>query len=366
VTVIAVLGAGAGGCSAAVELTSAGHTVRLWNRREATLAPYRFAGGVQATGVLGEEFIPLPLLTTSLSEALAGADVAVVCLPALAHEALADDLAELGCRTPLVLNPGHTLGAVHFAARFRRHGIARPPIAELSTLTYVARTGDGPTVRITATARRVRAAALGIDRAAIDFATILWPACQVESDVLATGLANVNLVLHPPAAVLGAAWVEATGGRFAYYAEGTTPAVASVMSALDNERLALAAAFGHHLDPLEQEMLAIGTVDEVPNLADAEERLRVAVSTGRANASIMAPGSLEHRYYREDFAFGLVPFLSLTQIAGTVAPVAGALLGLADCVLHGAPTRDGLSLAVLGLEAPDAHSLAELVTNGGI
>ncbi|MFW0152483.1 NAD/NADP octopine/nopaline dehydrogenase family protein [Mycobacterium sp. smrl_JER01] len=242
-TTVAVLGAGAGGLSAAVELTAAGHCVRLWNRREATLAPYCAAGGVYVNGVLGDGFTPLPVLTTSLSEALSGTDVAVVCLPALAHRALADDLADLGCRTPLVLNPGHMLGAVHMASRFARRRIARPPIAELSTLTYVARTGPKASVGITGTARRVRASALGIDSAALEIAADLWPACQLEKDVLATGLANVNLVLHPPTAVMAAAWVEATGGEFAYYADATTPAVAAVMSALDNERLCLAEAW---------------------------------------------------------------------------------------------------------------------------
>jgi opine dehydrogenase len=366
VTTVAVLGAGAGGLSAAVELTAAGHQIRLWNRREATLAPFRDAGGVLASGVLGDGFTALPVLTTSLAEALGGADVAVVCLPALAHRELADDLASLGCRIPLILNPGHTLGAVHVASRFARQRIARPPIAELSTLTYVARVGHGPTVRITATARRVRAAALGIDRGALEFATDLWPSCQIERDVFATGLANVNLVLHPPAAVLAMAWVEATHGQFAYYADATTPAVAAVMATLDSERLSLAETFGHHLDPLAEEMLAIGTVDVVPDVGSIEQRLQVAVSTGRANAAIMAPSSLEHRYYREDFAFGVVPLLELARVAGTHAPVAEALLRLVDCAMHGAPTQDGLTLNSLGLDAGDADELVDLVTNGAI
>lgn len=365
-TTVAILGGGAGGMSAAVELTAAGHRVRLWNRREPTLAPYRGAGGVVASGVLGEGFTGLPTLTTSLSEALGGADVAVVCLPALAHRALADDLAALGCRTPLILNPGHTLGAVHFASRFALQRIPRPPIAELSTLTYVARIVDGGCVRITGTARRVRAAALGIDCSALDFATELWPACQPERDVFATGLSNVNLVLHPPAAILAAAWVEATGGQFAYYADATTPAVAAVMSALDDERLRLASAFGHRLDSLADEMLAIGTVDAVPGHGTAAERLQVAVSTGRANASIMAPGSLEHRYYREDFGFAVAPFLALARVAGTGAPIAESLMRLADCAMDGVPSRDGLHLTGLGLDGDDADELVALVTNGAI
>lgn len=365
-TTVAVLGAGAGGLSAAVELTGGGHAVRVWNRRESTLAAYRQAGGVDASGVLGDGFTELPVMTTSLGEVLDGADVAVVCLPALGHRALADELATLKSRTPLVLNPGHTLGAAHFASRFARLGVERPSIVELSTLTYVARTGAGATVRITGTARRVRAAVLGVDDAALAFATGLWPACKPQSDVFATGLSNVNMVLHPPAAVLAAAWVEATGGEFAYYADATTPAVAAVMADLDNERLNVASAYGHTLDPLMMEMLAIGTVDALPADGTIDEQLRVAVSTGRANASITAPASLRHRYYREDFGFAVVPLIELAAVAGVDVPVARALLTLADCALRGEPTRTGLRLPDIGLETDSVEELRGLVRSGAL
>jgi opine dehydrogenase len=361
-TRVAILGAGAGGCSAAVELTSAGHTVHLWNRSERTLAPHLELGGVQVTGVLGDGFTAVDLVTTDLAAALTGADVAVVCLPALAHETLADDLATLGSSVPLVLNPGHTLGALHFASRFADSSM--PSIAELSTLTYVARKDADGVVTITGRARMVRAAALGRDTSALNFALALWPSARAQPDVLATSLANINLVLHPPAAVLAAAWVEATGGNFGYYSEATSPSVASVMLALDDERRAVALAYGHVLEPLIDEMLAIGTVDEIPSSDDPVEVLRIAVATGKANAAIRAPSSLEHRYYREDFSYGIVPFLDLARVANINVPVATALLTLVDVALGGAARRDGLTLSRLGISATDPRALLSSVTNG--
>ena len=49
---------------------------------------------------------------------------------------------------PVVLNPGHTGGALEFAETFSRSGRAAPPVVEFSTLTYVARKyrPDGVTV----------------------------------------------------------------------------------------------------------------------------------------------------------------------------------------------------------------------------
>jgi opine dehydrogenase len=340
---VAILGAGAGGAAAAVDLTARGHSVSLWNRSPKTLDPFRTAGGVHHEGVLGDGFTPLARITPDLGEALDGVQVALVCLPSLAHDAVADALLAAGAEVPVVLNPGHTGGALHIAERM---GPAAPPLAELSTLTYVARKPQGDRVRVTAAAGRVRAACLPGGEAALDHACELYPVAVRERDVIATGLANVNLVLHPPAAVLGAAWVEATGGDFRFYAEATTPAVARVIAALDEERLMVAEAFGHRLDPLLDEMAAIGTVDAG---AVARGDLRAAIAEGEANRRIMAPESLAHRYYTEDFGYGLLPFCFLAEVAGVHVSTARSLLALADTFVPDGVVARGLTARRLGL-----------------
>jgi opine dehydrogenase len=67
--------------------------------------------------------------------------------------------------------------------------------------------------------------------------------------VLEADLANLNAILHPPGMVCNAGWIEATGGKFGFYAEGSGPAVARVMDAIDAERLALARALGARAIP---------------------------------------------------------------------------------------------------------------------
>ena len=127
--------------------------------------------------MLGDGFVALPAITTEIERALDGADVAMVCLPALAHEAAFAELARAGVEVPVVLNPGHTCGALHAATRF---GGA---VAELSTLTYVARRGDDG-VNVTGLAKRVRAAALPGGREALDAALSLYPCAVAERDSL--------------------------------------------------------------------------------------------------------------------------------------------------------------------------------------
>ena len=69
-------------------------------------------------------------------------------------------LASAGAKAPVVLNPGHTGGALEFRQTFRALGVEPPPIAEFSTLTYVARKHTPGRVTITGSAKSVRLAAL--------------------------------------------------------------------------------------------------------------------------------------------------------------------------------------------------------------
>ena len=355
---VAVIGAGAGGAAAVTELSLAGHEVRWWNRTDATIAPFRAAGGVQYEGVLGAGFARPATFARDLSAALDGADMAMVCLPSLAHESVASALADVGVACPVLLNPGHTGGALHVAEIFRARRMQEPPLVEFSTLTYVARKPSPEAVRITGAAGRVWAACLPGGEEALELASTLYRAAARAPDVLASSLANVNLVLHTPGAILAAAWVEATAGEFRFYVDAMTPGVARSIEALDRERLAVAAAFGHELPPLVQEMSAIGTAGATEAAAGD---LRGAIASGEANRTIKAPDSLAHRYYAEDFGYGLVPMIELARIAGVRARYAEALVEVAS-VLRGEDLRvTGLTAERLGIAGLDRAGLLQRV-----
>lgn len=360
-TAVCVIGAGAGGAAAVVELTQAGHEVRWWNRTLATIEPFLAAGGVRYEGVLGDGFTSPSLIATDLGVALDSADVAMICLPSLAHEPVAEALADAGISCPLVLNPGHTGGALHVAEIFRRRRLEPPPLVELSTLTYVARKPAPDSVWVTGAAAHVHAACLPGGEEALSLLRSLYPAADPAPDVLATSLANVNLVLHTPGAVLGAAWVEATGGDFRFYVDAMTPGVVRVIEALDDERRAVAAALGHDLPPLADEMAAIGTAVAADAAAGDT---RAAISGGEANRAIRAPGSLEHRYYVEDFGFGLVPMLELARIAGVEAPLGSGLVDVASALLGRDLAVEGLTAERLGIAGLDRDGLLERVRTG--
>ena len=348
--------------SAAVDLTLRGHEVYLWNRSQATLDPLRAAKGIKYEGVLGEGMIEIAGMDHDLAGTLSAADAVVVTLPALAHEHVAEGLAGLECMLPVILNPGHTGGALHWRTIFKRCDAALPPIAELSTLTYVARKQTPESVTITGVAGRVHSACLPGHEQALTLASELWVSPAPARDVIATGLANVNMVLHPPGAVLAAAWVEATQGDFLFYVDAVTPGVARVIELLDAERLAVARAFGHALPSLIEEMAAVGTVGAAHARAGD---VGSAIAQGEANARIRAPGSLSHRYYREDFSYGLVPLIALARMSGIEAAIAPALLLIGEAATGERLTAQGLTADRLGIESLDREGLLNLVRGRG-
>jgi opine dehydrogenase len=339
------------------ELTIAGHAVRWWNRTDATIAPFRDAGGVRYEGVLGEGFARPAAFAEALGDALDGANLAMVCLPSLAHHAVAHALADAAVTCPVVLNPGHTGGALHVAEIFRTRNLVAPALVEFSTLTYVARKPAPDAVRITCAAARVWAACLPGGEDALTLARSIYPSATPLRDVIGSSLANVNLVLHTPGAILSAAWVEATGGDFRFYVDAMTPGVVRSIEALDRERLVVASAFGHELPPLGEEMAAIGT-------AIATADLRGAIAGGEANKTIKAPESLAHRYYTEDFGYGLVPLLELARIGGVEAPYANALVTVASVLRDEDVRVTGLTAERLGVAGLDRDGLLARV--GGV
>lgn len=359
---VTVIGAGAGGAAAAVELTQRGHDVALWGRSAQTVEPFRQAGGIEHEGMLGEGLTKPALITSDVRRALRECEAIVCTVPTFSHTAVARMLAEnaVSPEIPVILNPGHTGGALEFSAVYRRMSQTVPPIAELATLSYVARKYQRQRVTVSGKAKQVKTASLPGGTHALQVAQVLFACAHPVRDVLAADLSNVNMVLHPPGAVLGASWIEATRGDFAFYVDGMTPGVVRVMRALDDERLAVAHAFGHTLPGLISEMQQIGTVE--PDIGNTED-FGAAIAGGTANRRIRAPDSLAHRYYLEDFGHGLLPFMAFAAIAGISVPVASALFDLAETLVGTSYRANGRTAESMGIAGLDREALIARVRN---
>jgi opine dehydrogenase len=129
------------------------------------------------------------------------------------------------------------------------------------------------------------------------------------------------------------------------------------MKELDDERRRVGTAFGHDLLSVVDEMKRVGSVNET---ADSNDFV-ACISGGEANKKIKGPNSLGHRYYREDFGHGLVPFLALAKIAGVEAPIASSLLQLGNMVCGVDFERGGRTAKAMGIEGLSKSELLRKV-----
>jgi opine dehydrogenase len=361
---VAILGAGNGGCAAACDLGRGGAEVRLFARREESLAPLRAQGGVLARGI-HDGLVPVPVMTTDLAEAVSGADLVMLVVPSMAHGIYARALAPLlAPGQPVFVNPGHTGGGLHFAHELKAAGYqGEMKTCETVTLTYICRmTGPGE-VDIFSTTKNLKFAAFPGRHADELYAAIrpLYPEIVPASSVLETAFGNINAVFHPPGMLMNAGWIEDTGGDFLFYREGITPAVGRVAAAVDTERMAAAAALGVPVRSFLHGFHQAGLTTEAAMKSGDIAR---ACRESEPNKSIKSPPSLDHRYIHEDVGYGLVPFRALAALAGVETPTIDALIHLATEMMDVAYLESGLTLARMGLGALAPGDLDRFVMEG--
>jgi glycerol-3-phosphate dehydrogenase (NAD(P)+) len=129
---LAVLGAGSWGATLASHLTAAGHTVSLWSHRAEELDALLAAG--HPPGVPELRLPPLGAVTSDLAAAVAGADAAVVVVPAQAVAALCARLAAAGAaRLPIILaSKGIDLATLRPLSTVVEEALPAAPVAVVS------------------------------------------------------------------------------------------------------------------------------------------------------------------------------------------------------------------------------------------
>lgn len=362
---IAVLGAGNGGCAAAADLALRGYEVRLYTRSRQTLDPIRQRGGIEFVEAGKEQFATPSLLTTTISEAVNGAELIVVAAPSVAHEFLGRELAGLlSDKQILLLNPGHTGGSLHMARVLRESGFeARIRLCETVTLTYICRLVGPARVEVYRRTRHLRCAAFPgqASEELVGEIAKIYPNVVPAKNVMETGLANINAVMHPAGMVGNAGWIEKTAGDFYFYREGISPAIANVIGAVDRERLRIVERLG--LPPLSfvEIFFQAGLTSQS---AHASGSVFQATQESAPNRTIKSPPRLDHRYLNEDVGHGLVPMAEIGRLCGVQTPVIDALITLAS-EMNGTPYREeGLTLAKMGLSKVTLREFAEILHEG--
>jgi len=359
--IFAVLGAGHGGKAMAADLAVRGFQVRLFNRTYERVDMIKRRGGIELETEQGERlFGPIQTVTSDISEALDGADVIMVVVPATAHRNMATLCTpHLRDGQIVVLNPGRTCGAMEFRQVLRERGCkAKVVVAEAQTFIFASRSMGPVQAKIFRTKNAVPLAALpATDTPKVLTALRLaYPQFIPAKNVLHTSLDNMGAVFHPALTILNSARIEDTGGNFEFYHEGVTPTVARVLEVVDRERVTVAAALGIRtitaLEWLQQAYAATG------------ENLYEAIRANPGYSGVKAPRSLAHRYIFEDVPMSLVPIASLGEQFGVSTRAIDALINLASILHRTDYRRRGRTLDKLGLEGLSVSEITQYVEEG--
>ncbi len=356
---IAILGAGNAGRALSGDLARRGAPVALWNRTAAHVIGVEARGGIEVEGDR-EGFGPIEVVTDDVEVALDSAELVMVCVPAFAHSDVAGACApHLRDGQIVVLNPGRTFGALAFLLGLREHGCsADVAVAEAATFVMAARTTGPAQSRIARVKHVVPIAAVPAEKTGQVVAALTpwYPQFTSAANALETSFGNVGAVIHPAITLLNAARIETEQGRFEFYIDGISPAVAQVLAAVDRERLAVANLLGVEVMSLETWLTtaygAAGT-----DLLDA-------IHANVGYRGITAPATLEHRYILEDVPMSLVPIASAGLAFGLKTRAVEAMILVAG-LIHGTNYwRRGRTLESLGLDGLSPGEIRDVIEKG--
>lgn len=337
-------------------LLDEGYKVALWNRPdEEPFEELCRAGSLSVHGALEGRFTP-DLLTTSMEEAISDTPLVLVAVPAHAHRIVMQQMAPLlqpgQC---VVLNPGRTGGVWEARKILSDAGKGNDILlAETQTIVYTCRKISSVDVLLIQFKQGVPLASEqpGDQQKIWD---VLPPCisekCTPALSVLHTGLGNVGMILHAAPTIFNIGWIESPKARFRYYYEGITPSVAEFLERMDDERLAVAKAYGVELPRVSEWMKATYC------LPNENTGLHAMIQANHSYAEIDAPTSLEHRYLYEDVATGLVPVDELGRLVGCATPHIDLVIELASSILKVDFHATGRNLETMGLSSLSADQI---------
>lgn len=354
---VAILGTGAIGLATATLVAANDHLPCLWSPSGAGTQALGPVAALTATGAhFGNALVSV---ATRIEVALAGADAVLIAVDAGGHAAVMEAAAPfLQPGQTVIVGAAHSMSAVHLSALLAARGV-RLPIVSWNTAAATAHKTGPASVDIRTVRPRIEAAVMPADLAEQGFATCraLLPASfEPRPDALAIALlSNSNPVFHVPVCLFNITRI-AQGETWAPYAQ-TTPQVGALMEALDAERLAIAAAYGHVIHSVNTHFHRSFRIPE----ASMGEMCATLAASGRGPKG---PTRLDHRYFTQDIPYGLAFAEMLAWRAGVAAPVHQAMIALADVALRRDHRAANTLMAPLGLYSLDPAQILLLARDG--
>jgi opine dehydrogenase len=358
---VAIIGAGSGGVYLAAELGTLGCPLRLTDRDDTRLAPIRDRGGLD---VDPGGFAAIARVTTDLLKAVDGAGVIAVCTGGTYQESVATALAPLLANGQIILLiQGNTGGALAFRRALQAAGCtASVDIAEMDNYPYSCWRPTPTAIRPIVRKKFLQIATCPGNRIGPVFARLhpLFPHAVAAPSTIWTGFTNANAMLHVANCVANAGRID-TAEPYKFYAEGVTTSVARLYSAINAERMAVAAALGAQVPSLEDWFWRTYAVrgKTLPETC----QLLTTNSDGPYQAT-GTPTSWDHKYITEDVPVGLMPMQALGEAAGVPTPNIDAIIKLAQTLAGNDFVESQRTLDRMGLAGLDTAGIIRRATEG--
>ncbi len=349
---IAIVGSGNGAVTAALDMISKGHEVKLYCRNQSI---HKFdkafeRGGFDFINEGDKTFVKFTDISDDMSYVLKDTEVIQMIIPSSFIEHYAKTMAPLINNDQLILfNIAAAMGSIRFINVLeKKHIETMPKFAELNTLTYGTRVDyDKAEVNLSLNVQKVHFSTYDKSYLTESFKTIkeLYPYIVKEESLWKTNLENGNPEVHPGPTLLNVGRID-YADEFALYKEGITPHTVKLLHAVELERLSLGRKLGFELNTAKGARIERGYLSN----DDEDEPLNKLFNTSPVFSQINGPNEVENRYLTEDIAYGLVLWSSLGKVIGVPTPNIDAIIVIASTILERDFYTEGLTVESLGLE----------------
>lgn len=345
----------------AADLALAGHEIRLAElpALAENIAAVQALGGIQLTGVApmggSPGFARLALVTTNILEAVKGASVVMVVVPAYGHEAFMRELIDIVQTDQTVVFHSSYFSSLIFGKMLSEAGRAGEVLfGETASLLYLAHLRGAGKVWIKAGKRRMPFAAFPASRTeeALKRINPIYPQLTPAKNVFDTSLNEAGVLVHPITTLLNLSRIELNGPYRSHYYD-LTPGIGKIMDAVDAERQTVQSALG--LPPMSLPAM----IHDFFNVSgkNCYEAIIACPNYSRQTT----PDSLEHRYVSEDVPFGLVPMAMIGEQMGLNMATTRSIIQLASSASGRDFWNEGRSLERMGLSGMDSAEMVHYV-----
>lgn len=357
------------GFAVAADLAMAGHSVRLaaWPGAEASLEPARRRGGLELAGdpkqsVSGRLGLARPALKDTAKAALDGAEFVFLDMLAPEFETRFATIVEH-------LRPGQIVHvnlhgywpALRLAPMLKAAGLSDVTLTDCPAPTIAAHHADG-VVTLQWLRRKLPVATFPAnrrDQALARFAQ-LHPSILPARNVLETGFAGLNMMIHAAMAILNIGWfdrAEAAKEAVYFYRAGNTPHTGKMAEAQDTERPAVCKAFDVAYTPLTHYLRDYYDAEGT----NVHEQVR---NCAYYQALTPYPTDVWKRWMATDVGNAHVPFVSLAELAGVPVPIHQGIVSTIGAVLGRDFRKEGVTLERLGLAGLNVTGIKHYVETG--